>query len=128
MKGFMKIVLAGLVILVIFAGGCAVVIGMGASSVSNSISNAQHTDSAQSKAFAAKFKRVKVGDALSGKGGMTFRQVRALLGKPKPGNVTTTQSQGFTDTSWDYDFVLSNGKSIYSVDFTNGHVSNKTSL
>lgn len=128
MKLVLKIIAAGLVLMVIGIAGCTALVGAGAKSVSDSVNKAQKSDNAGARAFAPKFAKVKVGDTLTGNRGMTFAQVRALLGSPKPGNVVTSQSSGYKLTSWSYDFILANGKSIYSVDFANGKVSNKTSL
>lgn len=128
MRGFMKILLAGFILMILGAGACGVVVFAGASSASHAITQAQKSDSAAARAFAPKFAKVTVGDSLTGKGGMTIARARALLGSPKPGNIVKSQSSGYVLTSWSYDFMLSNGKSVYSVDFANGRVSSKSSL
>jgi hypothetical protein len=128
LKGFFKLVAVGVVVLVIGVVGVVALIGAGASSVSHAVSKAEKSDTANARAFQPKFAKIKVGNALSGKGGMTFAEVKALVGKPQPKNISTTESAGYKLTTWSYDFFLSNGKSIYSVEFSNGRVSGKTTM
>lgn len=126
MKTVMKIVAAGVILMIIAIAGCTALVGAGADQAAKAINKSQQRDTAQAQAFAHKFAKVKVGDTITGAGGMTFAQVRALLGKPKPGDVTQTKSSGMTLTTWSYTYLMSNGSSIFSVDFTNGHTSGKS--
>jgi len=122
----MKIVAAGVILMIIAIAGCTALVGAGADQAAKAINKSQKRDTAQARAFARKFAHVKVGDTLTGAGGMTFAQVRALLGKPKPSDVTQTKSSGTTLTTWSYTYWMSNGSSIFSVEFTNGHTSGKS--
>lgn len=90
--------------------------------------HAQKNDTAAAKAFETKFAKVTVGDVLTGHGGMSKAQVAALVGQPKPNNITETRTDGATMVTWSYDFVMSKGSMMYSVDFMNGHGSGKSSL
>ncbi len=128
MKGFMKIVLAGLVLLLVVVGGCVAIVGFGANEASKAISSEQQSDTKKSARFATRFKTVKVGDTLTGQGGDSKAEVAARLGKPHKSDITQTKSGGTTLVSWTWTFILSNGSSVYSVDFTNGHVSSKTKM
>jgi uncharacterized protein (AIM24 family) len=128
MKTIGKIVTAGAILMVLAAAGCGAVLFAEASSPSHAINKAEKRDTAEAHAFAAKFGRVRSGDSLTGQGGMTKAQVRALLGTPKPGDVTETRSDGNVMTTWSYSFLMAKGSVIYSVSFTNGHVDSKSRM
>lgn len=128
MKTIGKIVIAGAILMVLAAAGCGAILFAGANSASHAISNAEKRDTAQAHAFAAKFATVRSGDSLTGQGGMTKAQVRALLGAPKPGDVTETRSDGNVMSTWSYSFLMAKGSVIYSVSFTNGHVDSKSRM
>jgi hypothetical protein len=128
MKTIVKIVVAGLILIIIIVAGCTALVGGAAKEASDNISSAQQSDTAKAKAFAVKFAKVKTGDTISGAGGMTFSQVQTLLGKPKTGDISETKSGGMTLTTWTYTYILSDESSIFSVDFTNGKVSGKTRM
>ena len=125
MKGFVKIIAAGLVLIVLAVAGCAALVGAGANEAAHAIKKSEQRDTNAARVFAPKFAKVRVGDSLTGHGGMSFAQVRGLLGKPQPGHVTESKSHGIQIVTWSYDFVLSNGSSLYSVEFVNGKVSSK---
>lgn len=128
MKTIAKIVVAGVILMIIGVAGCTALVGAGANQAAKAINHAQQRDTSQARAFSRKFAQVKVGDTITGSGGMSFAQVRALLGKPKPSDVTQSKSQGLTMTSWSYTFLMSNGSMEYSVDFINGHTSGKSRI
>jgi len=125
-KTVMKIVAAGVILMIIGIAGCTALVGAGAHEAATAIDKSQKRDTAQAQAFAHKFAHVKVGDTITGAGGMSFAQVHTLLGKPNPSDVTQTKSSGMTLTTWSYTYLMSNGSSIFSVDFTNGHTSGKS--
>jgi hypothetical protein len=124
MKAVLKILAALVLFGIIGIVALIALVGAGASAVSD----AQTKDTASSHAFAQRFTHVHVGDALSGSGGMTRRQVRAILGRPTADNITRTQSGGIILVTWSYPFTLANGTSLYDVEFTNGHVSGKSRI
>jgi hypothetical protein len=128
LKTFFKIVAGVCVGGILLAAGCAAVVGFGANQAAKSISHAEASDTAASKVFAHKFAHVKTGDTITGAGGMSFAQVRHLLGAPKASDVTSTQSNGYKLVTWSYSFLLAKGSAIYSVDFANGHVSGKSRM
>ena len=59
---------------------------------------------------------------------MSFLQVAAILGSPKPGDMTETQDPGVTLTTWKWPFVLSSGSAIYSVTFLNEMTADKAKV
>ncbi len=130
MKLVLKIVLAGMILLVITIAGCTALVGAGANQAAKAIDKAQAKDTTAARAFKAKWERVRIGNTLTGKGGMTMTQVAAMLGKPKPKNIIRSQTAGLTAVTWSWDFWLSDSSqpSSYSVDFLNGHTSGKAVL
>ena len=126
MKTIVKIVAAGLILLVVSVAGCTALVSAGAHEASKAIDKAEKRDTARAAAFRAKFAKVHAGDTLTGAGGMSKVQVAAILGHPKAGDIAETRSSGDVLTTWSYDFVMSKGSMMYSVDFTNGRVSGKS--
>ena len=77
--------------------------------------------------FSKAFATITVGDARTGKGGMTMRQVVALLGKPHPGDISVTHSGSEAVTTYTYRFHHATGALAWVVDFANGRVTDKSS-
>ena len=122
------------VILGVFVGGlllvvgCVAVIGLGANSASNSLSSdTAHFDKSAAH-FRVEYRKVKVGNTLTGKGGMTIAQVVALLGKPDKGDISVTNTGGTKLATYDYHFFQATGSPSWVISFTNGHVTDKTSM
>lgn len=128
MKTIGKIVAAGLILLVICVAGCAALVGAGANEAAKAIDKAQKSDTAAARQFKTKFAKIKVGNTLTGKGGMSFAEVKAIIGAPKPRDVMESRSQGMKLTTWSYTFLMSDESMSYSIDFANGHVMGKTRI
>jgi hypothetical protein len=128
LKIILGVFIAGLLLTV----GCVVVIGLGANSAINSASSSDAAATAHYNASAARFRkafrRVKVGDTLTGAGGATIHQVVALLGKPDKGDVTVTTAGGDKLVTYDYHFFQATGSPSWVISFTNGRVTDKTSM
>lgn len=119
----------------LFKVGCLgiialVVLGIIAGIMTGGGSDTKTTDSApkveaekapqdDAKVTQANFDKITQGDSLTGSGGMTIDQVKAILGEPS----TTSQSKTGDMTMDDYMWT-ENFKSI-AVNFTNGKVSFK---
>jgi hypothetical protein len=123
-----KIALGVFLGMLLLLGGCVALIGIGANSASNSLSSdTAHFDKSAAH-FRVEYRKVKVGNVLTGKGGMTIAQVVALLGKPDKGDVTVTNSGGEKDVTYDYHFFQATGSPSWVISFTNGKVTDKSSL
>ena len=127
-KIILGVFIAGLLLTV----GCVVVIGLGANSAINNASSAEsattaHFDKAAAH-FRKAFRRVKVGDTITGAGGMTIHQVTVLLGKPDRGDISVTTSGGTKLVTYDYHYFQATGSPSWVISFTNGRVTDKTSM
>ena len=103
-----------------------VIIGANADRADNAISSARSEDMQAGAEFDKKFKKVKLMSVVTGKSGMSLDQVAAILGKPKPSDITEETSPGITVTTWTWSFVLSDRLTIYTVKFLNGQTSTKS--
>lgn len=112
----------------LLVGGCAALVGVGANSAATAITKAEKRDTAAAATFKHQFAKVKVGDELTGAGGMTKAQVAKLLGAPKPRSIIVTKGAHYTSVSWSWDFMMSNGHVLFSVDFLNGHATGKSAV
>lgn len=90
--------MVGLGVLALAGAGCAAMIGGVANDRPKNINEIEQRDTEAVHVFATNFSKVEAGRALTGKGGMTFAQVRGILGRPKAGNVTPSKSGGGTVT------------------------------
>jgi hypothetical protein len=85
---------------------------------------------AKAEQFRTALGRVRVGNRTTGKGGMTVREVVALLGRPSDTQLTTIGSApdltgGHLATSYYYFFFQATGSPRWRLDFTKGRVSYK---
>lgn len=69
------------------------------------------------------YEKIKVGDTLSGEGGMTVKEVKKILGEPENTTETTSGDMTMKTMTWNAkgDFAA-----MVMVTFTNGKVSGKT--
>lgn len=128
MKTFLKI-MAGLMVLgILGVAGCAALVGGAASQASRDMKASTQSANHSAHAFRVKFKQVKVGDTLTGQGGMTVKQVTALVGKPDVGDISKTETGGDSLVTYTYHFFMADGSPAWVISFTNGHVTDKSSL
>ena len=124
MKTFLKILAAMMVLGILGVAGCAALIGGAA----NQVSKDSHSADQSAAKFRVEFRHIKVGDSITGHGGMTLAQVRRLVGKPDKGDVSKTRTGGMTLVTYTYHFFLATGAPAWVIGFTNGRVTDKSSL
>jgi hypothetical protein len=92
----------------------------GVSIMGNGVSNSHQ--SASSLPGKAEYDKIRVGDAKTGKGGMTIAEVEKILGQP------TTQTEGKSGNLEikGYTFATNAGPNSIMVTFINGYASGKT--
>lgn len=93
---------------------------MGVSNLGNATKQPQQ--SASSRTGKAEYDKIRVGDAKTGKGGMTISEVEKILGK------STTQTEGKTGNlvMEVYTYASNAGPNSIMVTFIDGHASGKT--
>lgn len=93
----------------------------GISNIGNNEINTKHQSSAVMPSK-KEYEKIQVGDAKTGKGGMTIAEVEKIIGKP------TTQTEGRSENAkmTVYTFAGSSGPNSILITFINGHAAGKT--
>lgn len=123
-SAMVRVVVGVLVACVLLA--TTIITSGGSGSTDDATSSPRSEDIETSAEFAKKFKMVRFTNVLTGKGGMGFRQVAALLGKPKPDHITEETSPGVTVTTWTWPFSRNDEVTIYTIRFLNGRAASRS--
>lgn len=116
----------GLILLGVIIG---IATGGGSSSTSSDTKPKTETTAKQNKKVdpISRYNKIKIGDALTGKGGMTIKEVKAILGN-QDSKTTSTSKIGNDETTMDvYTWINGFGKGI-TITFTNGLASEKIEI